>query len=80
MNGLDPSLTRNVEWIELRSWVQHKRQRFIVSGLTHACSPLSPEDWHTMEATTNGVESQHQRAYTECGKFVSLIEAVKRYV
>ncbi|CCE34919.1 uncharacterized protein CPUR_08858 [Claviceps purpurea 20.1] len=67
------------KWPKLSDWVRHKKQRFIVSGLTHACSPLSPEDWHTIGSDTNGVESQHQKAYTEGGQFVSLIEAVKRY-
>ncbi|KAG6105447.1 hypothetical protein E4U31_001402 [Claviceps sp. LM219 group G6] len=65
------------KWPRLSDWVRHKKQRFIISGLTHACSPLSDEDWHTIGSNTNGVESQHQKAYTEGGQFVSLIEAVK---
>ncbi|KAG6053190.1 hypothetical protein E4U32_007789 [Claviceps aff. humidiphila group G2b] len=65
------------KWPRLSDWVRHKKQRFIISGLTRACSPLSDEDWHTIGSNTNGVESQHQKAYTEGGQFVSLIEAVK---
>ncbi|KAG6018517.1 hypothetical protein E4U19_000288, partial [Claviceps sp. Clav32 group G5] len=38
---------------------------------------VGDEDWHTIASNTNGVESQHQKAYTEGGQFVSLLEAVK---
>ncbi|KAG6108017.1 hypothetical protein E4U13_006644 [Claviceps humidiphila] len=66
------------KWPRLSDWVRHKKQRFIILGLTRACSPLSDEDWHTIGSNTNGAESRHQKAYTEGGQFVSLIEAVKR--
>ncbi|KAI0838682.1 hypothetical protein F5Y06DRAFT_267543 [Hypoxylon sp. FL0890] len=53
----------------LVNWVKHQRISDIASGIAHCCSEIDKDDWDSMSAHTNVVESLHEMSYRASGRY-----------
>ena len=64
--------------MNVQNWAIQKKGSIIKAGLNHACSKIQPYYFNLLRNHTNAVEQSHQKSYAS-GKYLTLVEAVKRY-
>ena len=63
----------------VQTWAIQKKSPVIKAGLNKACSKIQSHYFAVLRNYTNAVEQSHQKSYAS-GKYLTLTEAVKKYV
>jgi hypothetical protein len=64
---------------QVQNWAIQKKSAVIKAGLNKACSKIRPFYFDKLRNHTNAVEQSHQKSYAT-GKYLTLVEAVKKYL
>jgi hypothetical protein len=63
----------------VQNWAIQKKAAVIKAGLNKACSKIKPTYFDQLRNRTNAVEQSHHKA-NALGRYLTLVEAVKRYL
>lgn len=61
-----------------RAWAQHKKTRWILSGIVRERSRMDAKFWNMADKNSNLIESTHQKSY-QSGQGCSLMIAIQKY-